>query len=146
MATITLTDAQVQLMVENESDVKRLTDAEVTELAKAINDEVDIIVIDDKSEQLLLEMLVRAVDAFLYENLSREQYKLFRDTHDGISEKEAEKLAQVLAEFVIDCTPLPAWGPKWLLKKAVRALIKLLIDAMRKDNDVTLAIAARLAG
>lgn len=132
MTTITLTEEQ-RANIKNGMDnqVEMLTDEEVEALATKLNERIDIPFIKEGTEQIIFVKIVRNFDRLLYANLPNELYGLVKNASDGLSDNDADEMAEVLAKRLNAKFDIP-YVPEFVEKEIFELLIDLIVTAMRK--------------
>lgn len=131
-ATIQITDKQRDKIIE-EMYVQKdmLTVEEVGYLATQLNAKINLPFANEKTEQKIYIKFVTKVDRLLYESLPNELYGLIKDSTDGISEEEADKLINILSTRINNKFDIK-YIPEWVEQEIFEFLIGLIVKAMRK--------------
>ena len=128
-------------------DRKKMTEAEVKDLAVRLNERINVPFIDETGEEKILVKVIFKIDTFLYDHLPNEFYDLIRSSDRGISDKEAKRLVRRLTRLAnkkIDIPYLPEavehFAIKFVIGMVVKAARKKLnFDEVRK-NSATMAV------
>ncbi len=136
MTTITLTEGQrMAIKADMKGQVEMLSDDEVETLASKLNEEINIPFIKKGTEQTIFVKIVKQFDQFLYQNLPNELYGLVKSSRDGISDSDADQLANVLGERLNNKFDIP-YVPEVIEGKIFTLLIDLVVTAMRKEFSI----------
>lgn len=117
---------------------QRMTQSEIEDVAKWLNEKINIPLINEKKEGRILLKIVLQVDSFIYDNLPNELYDLMRSLPDGISDEEAKTLIKRFAKLANDKIDIP-YLPEAMEYIAIRFIIALVFNAMRKKLNVAIA-------
>ncbi len=136
MTTITLTNGQrMAIKADMEDQTVMLNDDEVEILATKLNDKINIPFIKTGTEQTIFVKIVKQFDKILYQNLPNELYGLVKNSRDGISDEDADQLANVLGERLNKKIDIP-YVPEAIEGKIFALLIDLVVTAMRKEFSI----------
>jgi hypothetical protein len=116
----------------------KMTDEEVKELAKRLNEKIDVPIIKETGEEKILIKIVIKVDRFLYDNLPNEFYDLVRSMDKGIDDDEAKRLIKRLSRLANKHIDIP-YIPESMEYVAIRLVIGVIINAARKQWDMNRA-------
>lgn len=146
MATITLTDAQYQTVIDDFYASKekrtRLSQSEVVAIANSLNRKIDIpIFFSEAQEQKILIKIVTKIDGFLYDNLPNEVYDLIRSLPEGLEDKEAQLIVKSLSKLANEKINIP-YLPEFTEYIAISFVINVIVNAMRKQWDLGKALDA----
>ena len=112
----------------------KMTVEEIKELAKRLNEKIDVPLVRETTEEKILIKVVLQIDRFLYDNLPNELYDLIRSLDKGIDDDEAKRLITRLAGLANDKIDIP-YIPEMAEYVAIRYIIGLIINAARKGWD-----------
>ena len=140
MATINeLTEEQFKRLLDEyfapAEKRSKMTDEEVKELAKRLNEKIDVPIINETGEEKILIKIVIKVDRFLYDNLPNEFYDLVRSMDIGIDDDEAKRLIKRLSRLANKHIDIP-YIPESMEYVAIRLVIGVIINAARKQWDM----------
>lgn len=131
-----LTEDQFKLLLDEyfapPGKRQKLTQAEVLELAKKLNEKINVPIIAETGEEKILVKIVVKIDTFLYDNLPNEFYDLIRSSRNGISDEEAKRLIKRLANLANDKIDIP-YVPETMEYIAIRFVIGIVVNAARKN-------------
>lgn len=132
MPTITLTKEQLEhIKREMTEQVEMLTDNEVQALAHKLNDHINLPFISHEKEYVVFIKVIKWIDKLLYQMLPNEYYGLVKDTTDGISEEEADKIEKRLTPLINNVVNIPVLTEK-MEGKLISLILKFIIKAMVK--------------
>lgn len=136
MAKLTdLTTEEFQLLLKDfyAEPIQRtkMTQEEVIDLAKRLNERINVPIIDETGEEKIMVKVILKIDTFLYDNLPNEFYDLIRSTDKGIDEKEAKRLVRRLTKMANDRIDIP-YIPEIAEKFALKFVIGIVVKAARK--------------
>lgn len=117
---------------------QRMTQSEIEDLAKLLNEKINIPLINEQREGKILIKIVLEVDSFFYNNLPNELYDLIRSLPDGISDKEAKRLIKRLANLANKKIDIP-YLTESMEFIAIRFVVAIIINAMRNKLNMALA-------
>lgn len=120
-----------------------LTNAESNDIAKRLNDKIDIPIITEGMEQKVLLKIVLKVDRFLYDHLPNEFYDFVRSADHGIDDAEAEKLLDRLSKLANQKIDIP-YLPEQMEYLAIHYILSVIINAARNSWDIKKANDAGL--
>lgn len=109
----------------------KMTQEEVIDLAKRLNERINVPIIDETGEEKIMVKVILKIDTFLYDNLPNEFYDLIRSTDKGIDEKEAKRLVRRLTKMANDRIDIP-YIPEIAEKFALKFVIGIVVKAARK--------------
>jgi len=118
----------------------KLTEEEIIDLAKRLNERIKVPIIDETGEEKILIKVILRIDTFLYDNLPNEFYDLVRSSDKGIDEKEAKRLVRRLTKMANDKIDIP-YIPEIAERFAIKFIIGLVIKAARKKFNFAKLIA-----
>lgn len=113
----------------------KMTDEEVKDLAKKLNEKINVPIIQETGEEKILIKIVIKVDRFLYDNLPNEFYDLVRSVDKGIDDDEAKRLIKRLSKLSNKHIDIP-YIPESVEFLAIRLVIGVIINAARKEWDM----------
>ncbi|NOZ46228.1 MAG: hypothetical protein GXO79_05535 [Chlorobi bacterium] len=113
----------------------KMTDEEVLDLAKRLNEKINVPIINETGEEKILIKIVIKIDRFLYDNLPNEFYDLARSLDKGIDDEEAKRLIKRLAKLANKHIDIP-YLPEQAEYVAIRLIIGVVINAARKQWDI----------
>lgn len=113
----------------------KMTDEEVKELAKRLNEKINVPIINETGEEKILIKIVIKIDRFLYDNLPNEFYDLVRSMDNGIDDDEAKRLIKRLSKLANNHIDIP-YIPESVEYVAIRLIIGVIINAARKQWDI----------
>ena len=132
---IQLTDQQFEQILADyhakDEKRQRMTQAEILLLAKKLNEEINIPLVNEMKEEKILFKIILKVDKFLYDHLPNEIYDLIRSLDQGISDKEAEVIIRRLSKLANEKINIP-YIPEALEYVIFKFVITLVVNAMRK--------------
>lgn len=132
MSEITLTREQlIQIKFDMNEQIEMLNDAEVNALAQKANKAINLPFLKEEKEFVVFVKVIKWVDKQLYKLLPNEYYELVKDTTDGISEEEADKIKKRLTPLVNNVVNVPVLTEEQE-KKLINLVIGLIINAMIK--------------
>lgn len=117
----------------------KMTDEEIMELAKRLNEKINVPIISETGEEKILIKIVFKIDRFLYDNLPNEFYDLVRSLDNGIDDKEAKRLIKRLSKMANEHIDIP-YIPEKLEYVAIRFVIGIIINAARKKWNLKMAV------
>jgi hypothetical protein len=130
--TITLTDEQLsKIKTDMDHKTEMLTNAQVSALARKVNDEVNLPFVGEAKELIVFTKLVRWIDRTLYQHLPNEYYELVHDAHDGISREEAARIEERLTPLINKVIDIPI-VPEVVESKIIGFVLGLIVNAMVK--------------
>ncbi len=109
----------------------KMTQEEVIDLAKRLNERINVPIIDETGEEKIMVKVILKIDTFLYDNLPNEFYDLIRSTDKGIDEKEAKRLVRRLTKMANDKIDIP-YIPEFAERFALKFVIGIVVKAARK--------------
>jgi len=109
----------------------KMTQEEVIDMAKRLNEKINVPIIDETGEEKILVKIILKIDTFLYDHLPNEFYDLVRSPDKGIDEKEAKRLVRRLTKLANDKIDIP-YLPEAAERIAINFVISLLVRAARK--------------
>lgn len=109
----------------------KMTEEEIIELAKRLNEKFDVPIIDETKEEKIFIKIILKIDNFLYDNLPNEFYGLLRSTENGIDDKEAIQLISRLTKLANNKIDIPILSEK-AEEKAIKFVIGIVVNASRK--------------
>jgi len=112
-----------------------MSDEEIKDLAKTLNEKINVPIINETGEEKILIKVVIKVDRFLYNNLPNEFYSLVRDMNNGIDDEEAKRLIKRLSKLANQHINIP-YLPEFAEFIAIRLIIGVIINAARKQWDI----------
>lgn len=137
-----LTEEQFKSLLDEyfAPDEKRskMTEEEIKNLAKKLNERINVPIINETGEEKILIKIVIKVDRFLYDNLPNEFYDLVRSLNKGIDDDEAKRLIKRLSKLANKKIDIP-YIPESMEYIAIRFIIGLIINAARKQWDISRA-------
>ncbi len=113
----------------------KMTTVEIKEIAKILNEKIDVPIIKETAEEKILIKIVITVDRFLYDNLPNEIYDLVRSVDRGIDDNEAKRLVKRLATLANEKIDIP-YIPEHAEYVAMRLVIGIIINAARQSWDI----------
>ena len=113
----------------------KMTTAEIKEIAKILNEKIDVPIIKETAEEKILIKIVITIDRFLYDNLPNEIYDLVRSVDKGIDDEEAKRLVKRLSILANEKIDIP-YIPEYAEYIAMRLVIGIIINAARKSWDI----------
>lgn len=113
----------------------KMDEEEVKDLAKRLNEKIDVPIINETGEEKILIKIVIKVDRFLYDNLPNEFYDLARSLDKGIDDAEAKRLIKRLSKLANKELDIP-YLPESAEYVAIRLIIGVIINAARKQWDM----------
>lgn len=132
MPTITLTKEQLEhIKREMTEQEEMLTDEEVQVLAHKLNDHINLPFISREKEYVVFIKVIKWIDKLLYQMLPNEYYGLVKDTTNGISEEEANKIEERLTPLINNIVNIPVLTEK-MEEKLIRLILGFIIKAMIK--------------
>lgn len=137
LANLTVEEFEKLLDDFNATPKKRsqMSREEILELAKQLNEKIDVPLINETGEERILVKIVLKIDTFLYENLPNEFYDLIRSADKGINDKEAKRLVRRLTKLANKKIDIP-YLPEIAERVAINFIIGILVDASRKKLDL----------
>jgi hypothetical protein len=140
MATISqLTEEQFKTLLDEyfapAEKRTKMTEAEIKDLAKQLNNKINVPLINETREEKILIKIVIQIDRFLYDNLPNEIYDLVRSLDKGISDDEAKRLIKRLSKLANERIDIP-YIPESAEYVAIRFMIGVVINAARKAWDI----------
>jgi hypothetical protein len=141
MTTINeLSEAQFKSLLDEyfapASKRSKMTDAEIKDLARRLNEKINVPIINETGEEKILIKIVIKIDRFLYDHLPNEFYDLVRSLDKGIDDEEAKRLIIRLSKLANDKIDIP-YLPESVEYLAIRFVIGVIINAARKQWDIT---------
>ena len=126
-----------RLIIQSEMEVQSemLSVQEIEVIASYLNMNVNIPFLSEKKEQTFFFKVVRKFDRMLYVYLPNELYGLVNDISDGVSEKDAEKLKELLSVRLTQRLDIP-FVPEMIEKMIFDYLVVYMVNAMRKGFNV----------
>lgn len=126
-----------RLIIQSEMEVQAemLSVQEIEVIASYLNMNVNIPFLSEKKEQTFFFKIVRKFDRMLYVYLPNELYGLVNDSSDGISEKDAENLKELLSVRLTQRLDIP-FVPEMIEKVIFDYLVVYMVNAMRKGFNV----------
>jgi hypothetical protein len=109
----------------------KMTQEEVIDMAKRLNEKINIPIMDETGEEKILVKIILVIDSFLYDHLPNEFYDLVRSPDKGIDENEAKRLVRRLTRLANEKIDLP-YLPEAAEHIAIKFVISLLVKAARK--------------
>ncbi len=109
----------------------KMTQEEVIDLAKRLNERINVPIIDETGEEKIMVKVILKIDTFLYDNLPNEFYDLIRSADKGIDEKEAKRLVRRLTKMANDKIDIP-YIPELAERFALKFVIGIVVKAARK--------------
>lgn len=109
----------------------KMTEEEIIDLAKRLNEKINIPIIDETKEEKIFVKIILKIDNFLYDNLPNEFYDLMRSTENGIDDSEAVHLITRLTKMANDKINIPILSEK-AEAIALKFVIGLVVNAARK--------------
>jgi len=109
----------------------KMTEKEIIELAKRLNEKIDVPIIDEIKEEKIFIKIILKIDNFLYDNLPNEFYGLLRSTEKGIDDTEAIQLISRLTKLANNKIDIPILSEK-AEEKAIKFVIGIVVNAARK--------------
>lgn len=109
----------------------KMTQEEIIDMAKRLNEKINVPIIDETGEEKILVKIVLKIDTFLYDNLPNEFYDLVRSPDKGIEEKEAKRLVRRLTRLANEKIDIP-YLPEVAEHIAINFVISLIVRAARK--------------
>lgn len=116
----------------------KMTDEEVKDLAKRLNEKINAPIINETGEEKILIKIVIEIDRFLYDNLPNEFYGLIRSLDKGIDDNEAKRLIKRLSKLANKHIDIP-YIPEQMEYIAIRFIIGIIINAAREQWDINRA-------
>ena len=116
----------------------KMTDEAIREIAKKLNEKIDVPLIRETREEKILIKIVLKIDRFLYDNLPNEFYDLVRSLEDGIDDEEATRLVSRLSTMANQHINI-AYVPESVEYFAIRFVIGIIINSARKGWDLAKA-------
>jgi hypothetical protein len=113
----------------------KMTEQEIQEIAKLLNEKIDVPIINETQEEKILIKIVISIDTFLYNNLPNEFYDLVRSLDKGIDDEEAKRLIKRLAKLANDKIDMP-YLPEAMEYIAIRFVISIIVNAARRKWDI----------
>jgi hypothetical protein len=113
----------------------KMTDEDVKDLARSLNEKINVPIIEETDEEKILIKIVIKVDRFLYDNLPNEFYDLVRSMDKGIDDDEAKRLIKRLSKLANKHIDIP-YIPESMEYVAIRLVIGVIINAARKQWDL----------
>ncbi len=140
MTTINeLTEEQFKNLLDEyfAEPVKRskMTDDEIKDLAKRLNEKIDVPLVTETGEEKILIKVVIKVDRFLYDYLPNEFYDLVRSLDKGIDDNEARRLIKRLSRLANRHIDLP-YIPEPMEYVAIRFVLGIIVNSARKEWDM----------
>jgi len=117
----------------------KMSDEEIKDLAKRLNERIDVPIISETGEEKILIKIVFTIDRFLYDNLPNEFYDLTRCLDKGIDNQEARRLIKRLSKLANANINIP-YIPEKVEYIAIRFIIGIIINAARKKWNLLLAL------
>lgn len=143
--TITLTTEQFKQILKDylapPEERKQLSKEELEKVATSLNKKINVPFVSEEKEQRVLVKIVMKVDNYLYDNLPNEVYGLIADTVDGegLDDNEARQVSNNLAKLANRKIDIP-YLPEFAEYIAINFVIRILVDAMRKDSNLNKAL------
>ena len=115
----------------------KLTEEEVRDLAKTLNEKIDVPIIGETGEEKILIKVILKIDGFLYDHLPNEFYNLIKEETTeageglGIDDAEAKRLIVALTKLANKKIDIP-YIPEPMEYIAIRLVIGIIINAARK--------------
>ncbi len=133
LANLTVEEFEKMLGEFNATPEKRsqMSMDEVLELAKRLNEKIDVPLINETGEERILVKIVLKIDTFLYDNLPNEFYDLIRSADKGIDDTEAKRLVRRLTKLANKKIDIP-YLPEIAERVAINFIIAIIVDASRK--------------
>ena len=149
MVTINeLTEEQFKVLLDEyfapSENRSKMSEAEIVDLAKRLNEKINVPIINETGEEKILIKIVIKVDRFLYDNLPNEFYDLVRSIDKGINDDEAKRLIKRLSKLANKEIDIP-YVPEPMEYIAIRLIIGVIINAARKQWDLQIAKENALA-
>ncbi len=116
----------------------KMTEEEIRDLAKRLNEKINVPIISETGELKILIKIVFKIDRFLYDHLPNEFYELVRDLDKGINDKEAKRLIRRLSRLANKHIDIP-YIPEQFEYVAIRFIIGIVINAGRKKWNLAIA-------
>jgi hypothetical protein len=109
-----------------------LTNDQINKIVEKINAKINLPVLGEKAEAIILKFAVKKVIEFLELQLPEDLKKLITDASDGISEDEANAIAERIVRYMNANIDIP------LLNEDEEAaifdiVVKLVINSMKKN-------------
>lgn len=109
----------------------KMTEEEIIDLAKRLNEKINVPIIDETREEKIFIKIVLKIDNFMYDNLPNEFYGLMRSTEKGIDDTEAIQLISRLTKLANNKINIPFLSEK-AEGIAIKFVIGLAVNAARK--------------
>ncbi len=116
----------------------KMSEAEIIELAKTLNERINVPIISETGEEKILIKIIIKIDRFLYDSLPNEFYDLIRDPDKGLADEDAKQLIVRLAKLANEKINIP-YLPESVEFIAIRFVIGIIVNAARKLWDMTKA-------
>jgi uncharacterized protein YfkK (UPF0435 family) len=140
--TISLDEGKLRLILDEYFALpekrQRMSPEEIETIANALNEKIDIPLINEKTEARILIKIVLEVDNFFYNNLPNELYDLIRSLPEGIDDDEAKNLIKRLSKLANEKIDFP-YLTEQMEYTAIRFIVAIVINAMRNKLNVVLA-------
>lgn len=118
--------------IEEANKKSNLTDYEIKELVKRLNEKINLPLISEVGEEKILTKIVVKIDNYLSENLPDEFYDLLRDSNKGITDTEAQELIDRLSKIANKEINIP-YLPEAVERIAIKFVIKIIVESARKQ-------------